>query len=69
MNEQEKIEVIRDALNDLHKNETFERAVGRMIRNRRRSYEDYLDVIATVRELATKKKIDLLQAAKRIAKD
>ncbi|MFQ5883686.1 MAG: hypothetical protein ACE5IO_01135 [Thermoplasmata archaeon] len=69
MREQDKARAILDAITDLHKNETFERALGRMVRNRRGSYEDYMDIIAEIRELATKKKIDLLEAAKRIVKD
>ncbi|UCD93143.1 MAG: hypothetical protein JSV43_04365 [Methanobacteriota archaeon] len=68
MREEDKARVILDALSDLHKNETFERALGRMVRNRRGSYEDYMDLMADIRELATKKKIDLVEAARRIVK-
>lgn len=69
MREQDKTRAILDAIKDLHTNETFERALGRMVRNRRMSYENYMDIIAEIRELAKKKKIDLVEAARRIVKD
>ncbi|TET90957.1 MAG: hypothetical protein E3J35_04805 [Methanomassiliicoccales archaeon] len=69
MREQDKTRAILDAIKDLHTNETFERALGRIVRNRRMSYEDYMDIIAEIRELANKKKIDLVEAARRIVKD
>lgn len=69
MREQDKTRAILDAIKDLHTNETFERALGRIVRNRRMSYENYMDIIAEIRELANKKKIDLVEAARRIVKD
>ncbi len=67
MNNKVKAEVIWSALKDLHSNETLERAIGRYVRNARGTYEDYMDIMATIREVAKKKKLDLLNAAKRVA--
>jgi hypothetical protein len=67
VNEREKAKIIRDALRDLHKNETLERAIGRLVRGRKGSYQDYMDIISSIRDMAQKKKIDLIEAAKRVA--
>lgn len=69
MNEREKANIIREAVRDLHKNETLERAIGRLVRRRRGGYQDYQDIISSIRKLAQKKKIDLIKAAKRVAAD
>lgn len=68
MNNRKKAEVVWSALRDLHSNETLERAIGRYVRNYDGKYEDYLDIMATIREVAKKKKLDILEAAKRVAK-
>lgn len=67
MNNREKATIILEALRDLHSNETLERALGRYVRNRRGDYEDYLDIISSIRGLAKKKKLSLLDAAQRLA--
>ncbi|MCK4444691.1 MAG: hypothetical protein KAW09_09120 [Thermoplasmata archaeon] len=67
MNDRVKAEVIWSALRDLHSNETLERAVGRYVRNLKGSYEDYLSIISTIRKFAKKKKLSLLDAAKKAA--
>ncbi len=67
MNDRAKAGVILSALKDLHSNETLERAIGRHVRNARGRYEDYLDIMSAIRELAKKKKLSLLEAAKKIA--
>jgi hypothetical protein len=66
MNKREKATVLWEALRDLHSNETFERALGRYVRNHRGDYEDYLELISAVRDMA-KKKLDILDAAKKLA--
>ena len=68
MNRRAKAEIIWSALKDLHSNETLERAIGRYVRNARGSYEDYLEIISTIRDVAKKKKLSLLDAAKKVAK-
>lgn len=67
MNNREKATIIFEALKDLHSNETLERAIGRYVRNHRGDYKDYLDIISSIRELANKKKLSLLDAARRLA--
>ncbi|MFQ6060007.1 MAG: hypothetical protein ACE5KV_01760 [Thermoplasmata archaeon] len=67
MNEREIARVISEALGDLHKNETLERALGRFVRRYRGNYEDYLEIISSIRDLAQRKRIDLIEAARRIA--
>ena len=67
MNDRVKAEVIWSALRDLHSNETLERAIGRYVRNLKGSYEDYMGIMSTIRELAKKKKLSLLDAAKKVA--
>lgn len=59
--------LLEEALKDLHKNETFERALGRILRAHKREYQDYLRLIAAVRERARREKVDLLEAARREA--
>lgn len=68
MNKRVKAEIVWSALRDLHSNETLERAIGRYVRNAKGSYEDYLEIISTIRDLAKKKKLSLLEAAKKVAK-
>jgi hypothetical protein len=67
MNKREKATVLWEALRDLHSNETFERALGRYVRNHRGDYKDYIELISVVRDMAKKKKLDILDAAKKLA--
>ncbi len=62
-------EILREAVKDLHKNETFERALGRVLRRHGRDYQDYLALIDRVRRRAKKDDIDILVAAKREASE
>ncbi|MFQ5838456.1 MAG: hypothetical protein ACE5HJ_06705 [Thermoplasmata archaeon] len=64
---EKKAVIIREALKDLHKNETFERALGRTLRRHKRNYEDYLEIIGEVRKRARREKVDVLEAARREA--
>jgi hypothetical protein len=67
MNDREKATILWEALRDLHSNETLERAIGRYVRNHRGRYEDYIELISAVRDMAKKKKMRLLDAAKKLA--
>ncbi len=60
---------LREALKDLHKNETFERALGRVLRAHKRDYQDYVQLIGAVRERARREGVGLLEAARREASD
>lgn len=62
-----KSEVVRDALRHKHKKETLERAIGKAVRRIGGSYEDYIEVMSYVREKREAEKLDLLEAARRIA--
>ncbi len=60
-------EVLREAVRDLHPNETFEKSLGRAIRKHGGTYEDYLDLIRRVRRRAEKDKGSLKDAAKALS--
>ncbi len=60
-------ELIAEALRDLHKEETIERALSRILRRYGGSYAEYLRIIGDVRDLATREKVTALEAAKRLA--
>lgn len=60
-------EVLREAAKDQHSNETFEKALGRVIRKGEGTFEDYLGLIAQVRARAKKDKTTLGDAANALA--
>ncbi len=60
--------ILRQTLKEIRKRETFEKALGRIIRKNGGTYEDYIQIVSDVRERAHKKRIDLLEAAKQLAK-
>ena len=60
-------ELIAEALRDLHKEETIERALSRILRRYGGTYAEYLRIIGDVRDLATREKVTALEAAKRLA--
>lgn len=62
-----KEDLIRDALRDLHKNESFERALARVIRKNNGTYRDYIETISEIREYALKRKLDLKEAARKLS--
>ncbi len=64
----EDLEALEEAISRQSKEETFEKALGRALRRRERSFEDYVKLIGEVRELARKRKIALRDAAKEIVK-
>jgi len=60
-------DLIAEALGDLQKGETIERALSRILRRYGGTYEDYVRIMSDVRDLATKEKLSNLEAARRIA--
>ncbi|TLZ66050.1 MAG: hypothetical protein E6K16_02240 [Methanobacteriota archaeon] len=60
-------DLIAEAVGDLHKDETIERALGRIVRRHGGTYEAYVHVIGIVRELAHREKVTPLEAARRLA--
>ncbi len=63
------VEVLRAAIRDKKKNETFENALGRAIREEGGDFKRYIDLIGKVRDYADLKKINLVKAAKMLAKE
>ena len=60
-------DLIVEALGDLQKGETIERALSRILRRYGGTYEDYVRIMSDVRDLASKEKLSNLEAARRIA--
>ena len=60
-------DLLAEALGDLQKEETIERALSRILRRYGGTYEDYVRIMGDVRDLATKEKLSTLEAARRIA--
>lgn len=60
-------QVLREAARDLHPNETFERALGRIVRKHQGTYEDYRGLIERVRDRAKQGDLSLEDAAKALA--
>jgi hypothetical protein len=60
-------DLLAEALGDLQKGETIERALSRILRRYGGTYEDYVRIMGDVRDLATKEKLSTLEAARRIA--
>lgn len=60
-------ELLEEALRDLHKGETIEKALGRILRRYGGTYEDYVRIIGDIRDLARKEKIASLEAARKLA--
>ncbi len=61
-------EILLEAVKDLHKGETIERAVGRVLRRYGGTYaEDYQRIMGDVRDLARREKITPIEAARKLA--
>ena len=60
-------ELLREAVGDLHKGETVERAVGRIVRRRGGTYGDYVRIMDSVRDLSARERLTALQAARKLA--
>jgi hypothetical protein len=60
-------DLIAEALGDLQKGETIERALSRILRRYGGSYAEYVRIMSDVRDLASKEKLSNLEAARRLA--
>jgi hypothetical protein len=60
-------DLIAEALGDLQKGETIERALSRILRRYGGTYAEYVRIMSDVRELATREKLSNLEAARRLA--
>ena len=60
-------EVLAEAVRDTHPNETFEKALGRIVRKHKGTFRDYMDLITKVRARARKDDSSLADAAKALA--
>jgi len=60
-------QVLREAARDQHPGETFEKSLGRAVKNHQGTYQEYMDLIGKVRERARKDKTALGDAAKTLA--
>jgi len=57
-------DVLREAVRDQHSSESFEKALGRIVRKHRGTFEDYVDLIGRVRRRAEEDRQGLVSAAK-----
>lgn len=60
-------ELLREAARDQHPNETYEKALGRIVRNHHGAFEDYVGLIERVRRRARRDKSSLAAAASALA--
>ena len=60
-------ELLEEAVRDLHKEETIERALSRILRRYGGTYAEYVRIMGDVRDLAHREKITALEAARRLA--
>ena len=63
------IDVIRNAIKNKHRDEPFERALGRAVRKDGGDYKRYLDLMADIREYARRRRVNVVEAARMIIKD
>ncbi len=59
-------DILREALRSRHR-EAFERSLGRVVRNHGGTYTDYVELVSRVRERSRNDRVDLPEAARRIA--
>jgi len=62
-------DLLREAVRDQHSNETFEKALGRIVRNHGGLFKDYLQIIARVRKRAKRDGKGLVAAATVLASE
>ena len=60
-------DLLAEAVRDLQKGETVERALSRILRRYGGTYEDYVRIIGEVRDLANREKVTTFEAAQRLA--
>jgi len=56
-----------EAVRDLQKGESVERALSRILRRYGGTYEDYVRIMGEVRDLANREKVTTFEAAQRLA--
>lgn len=59
--------VLREAAGEMRRGEKFEEVLGRVLRRHEGTYEEYITLIAKVREASTEKGLTLPQAARQLA--
>lgn len=62
-------EVLWEAVRDQHPNETFEKALGRIVRNHQGAFDAYMELIGLVRERAKRDGHGLAAAAAALASE
>lgn len=62
-------EALREAIREQRGNETFERALGRIVRRHHGTFSDYVSLIGLVRKRADRDKSSLVEAAKALASE
>ena len=60
-------DVVKDALDRRRRNETLERAIGKAVRRKGGTYEDYIGIMSRIREVRDTKSLTLLEAARKFA--
>ncbi|HTD81370.1 MAG TPA: hypothetical protein VK723_04390 [Thermoplasmata archaeon] len=60
-------DLLAEALGDLQKSETIERALSRILRRYGGTYADYVRIMSDVRDVASREKLSNLEAARRLA--
>ena len=60
-------ELVAEALKDKKRKETLEQALGRAVRKNNGKYEEYLRILADIREIAYARGITPIEAARVIA--
>ena len=63
----DRVKVIKDALERRRKNETLERAIGKAVRRSGGKYEDYIEIMSSIREVRKAEGLTLADAAQRMA--
>jgi hypothetical protein len=67
--EKRDLKAIAEAVKSKHKEETFERALGRAIRKDKGDFERYIRVICAIRDYGQRNKVDIVTAAKMMSKE
>ena len=62
--EPELLEILKGALDKQRKKESFESALGRVLRNSCKDFSVYVQMIGEVRELAESRNVDVEKAAR-----
>ncbi len=67
--DREHLAVLADAVRIQQRKEDLERAIGRSVRNAKKSFGFYVEIMSELRELAKSKNVDLDGAAKSLLAD